>query len=123
MRKVGSAYFLKRGLVFSGLFFFSVGVGLVGIRFHSVRLAYHLESVNKSIERYSVEEAGLRQEFSGLVAPIKVYSYCKEMLGMEKVAKVESISSRISNAQLASEPAAKPSVWRASLAWIFNIIN
>ena len=55
----------------------SVAVGLViglGIlRFHAARLAYYLESVNQSIQKYSDEEVMLRQELSALVAPIRIY--------------------------------------------------
>ncbi|NLL36819.1 MAG: hypothetical protein GX256_04775 [Fretibacterium sp.] len=96
---------------------------LGGIRFHSASLLRHLESINSSIESYSEEEAKLRQEFSGLVAPIKIYSYCKEELGMEKVAQVETLDVRIPPAHLASEPEAIPNPWKASLAWIINIVR
>ncbi|MBQ6773416.1 MAG: hypothetical protein IJP48_05050 [Synergistaceae bacterium] len=105
----------------------SVAVGLViglGIlRFHAARLAYYLESVNQSIQKYSDEEVMLRQELSALVAPIRIYSYCKESLGMQKVLKAETLSIRVRSTGLAASNNnndSRRTGWRSSLAWLFG---
>ena len=106
----------------------SVAVGLViglGIlRFHAARLAYYLESVNQSIQKYSDEEVMLRQELSALVAPIRIYSYCKESLGMQKVLKAETLSTRVRSTGLAASHNDNNNSgrtgWRSGLAWLFG---
>ena len=78
-------------------FIISLGVcavlimGLGVLRYHSAQLAWYLESVNQSIKKYSDEEVVLRQELSALLAPVRIYSYCKENLGMQKVLTAETI--------------------------------
>lgn len=101
----------------------SLVVGLGILRFHASRLAYYLESINQSIQKYSDEELILRQELSALVAPIKVYSYCKENLGMQKVLKAETIPVRVRTGDLAASRNNNDSTnggWRSSLAWLFG---
>lgn len=98
-------------------------VGLGILRFHAARLAYYLESINQSIQKYSDEEVVLRQELSALVAPIRVYSYCKENLGMQKVLRAETISVRTRNGEItASRQDNKSSNggWRSTLAWLLG---
>ena len=98
-------------------------IGLGIIRFHAARLAYYLESVNQSIQKYSEEEVKLRQELSALVAPIKIYSYCKESLGMQKVVTAETLPVRMKNNSLAASKQNAPSGlqgWRSSLAWLLG---
>ena len=100
-------------------------IGLGILRFHAARLAYYLESVNQSIQRYSEEEVVLRQELSALVAPIRIYSYCKETLGMQKVVKAETqpIRSRIHDLTASrknTNSANKTKGWRLGLAWLFG---
>ena len=98
-------------------------IGLGILRFHAARLAYYLESVNQSIQKYSDEEVNLRQELSALMAPIRVYSYCKESLGMQKVMKAETMPVRFRGRDLTAsqknEPAKRQS-WRSSLAWLLG---
>ncbi len=97
-------------------------IGLGILRFHAARLAYYLESVNQSIQKYSDEEVNLRQELSALMAPIRVYSYCKESLGMQKVMKAETMPVRLRGRDLTAkqnEPAKRQS-WRSSLAWLLG---
>lgn len=98
-------------------------MGLGYLRFHAARLAYYLDSVNKSIQKYTDEENILRQELSGLLAPIRIYSYCKESLGMQKVLKAETLPVRTRNQALAASKKdlrkEDPS-WRSGLAWIFG---
>ncbi|MBQ7560908.1 MAG: hypothetical protein IJS99_03605 [Synergistaceae bacterium] len=98
-------------------------VGLGILRFHAARLAYYLESINQSIQKYSDEEVVLRQELSALVAPIRVYSYCKENLGMQKVLRAETISVRSRNGELTASrdnKSANKGGWRSTLAWLLG---
>ena len=99
-------------------------IGLGILRFHAARLAYYLESVNQSIQRYSEEEVNLRQELSALVAPIRIYSYCKESLGMQKVMKAETMPVRLRGRNLTAtkrnEPAANKFSWKSSLSWLLG---
>ena len=101
----------------------SLVIGLGILRFHAARLAYYLESVNQSIQKYSDEEVTLRQELSALVAPIRIYSYCKESLGMQKVVKAETLPVRMKTDTLAASKQNAPSGlsgWRSSLAWLLG---
>ena len=102
----------------------SLVIGLGILRFHAARLAYYLESVNQSIQKYSDEEVVLRQELSALVAPIRIYSYCKESLGMQKVMKAETLPVRMkSEVMSASRNNSTPSGakgWRSGLAWLLG---
>ena len=101
----------------------SLVIGLGILRFHAARLAYYLESVNQSIQKYSDEEVILRQELSALVAPIRIYSYCKENLGMHKVIKAETLPVRLKSSSLAASKSDTPSGlqgWRSSLAWLLG---
>ena len=100
-------------------------MGLGFLRFHAARLAYYLDTVNKSIQKYADEEIVLRQELSGLLAPIRIYSYCKENLGMQKVLKAETLPVR--QRETALTAAAKKNKnskqeisWRSGLAWLFG---
>ena len=98
-------------------------IGLGILRFHAARLAYYLESVNQSIQRYSEEEVKLRQELSALVAPIRIYSYCKESLGMQKVVKAETLPIRMKSTTFTASNQNESSGldgWRASLAWLLG---
>ena len=101
----------------------SLVIGLGILRFHAARLAYYLESVNQSIQKYSDEEVILRQELSALVAPIRIYSYCKESLGMQKVLHAEILPMRTKSGNLAASKNNSPSGlsgWRSSLAWLLG---
>ena len=101
----------------------SLVIGLGILRFHAARLAYYLESVNQSIQKYSDEEVVLRQELSALVAPIRIYSFCKESLGMQKVVKAETLPIRMRNENLAASQNSEPSRlkgWRYGLAWLLG---
>lgn len=101
----------------------SLLIGLGILRFHAARLAYYLESVNQSIQKYSDEEVILRQELSALVAPIRIYSYCKESLGMQKVLKAETLPVRVRSTTMAASVNASKfdnQGWRSSLAWLFG---
>ena len=104
-------------------------MGLGFLRFHAARLAYYLDSVNKSIQKYTDEEIVLRQELSGLLAPIRIYSYCKENLGMQKVLKAETLPVKRYDAALTAsrtggakknKNSKQELSWRSGLAWIFG---
>ena len=112
---------LKFALALSVVVCLVIGLGI--LRFHAARLAYYLESINQSIQKYSDEEVVLRQELSALVAPIRIYSYCKESLGMQKVTKAETLPIRMRNENLAASQKNSPSQrqgWRSSLAWLLG---
>ena len=99
-------------------------MGLGFLRFHAARLAYYLDTVNKSIQQYTDEEVLLRQELSGLLAPIRIYSYCKENLGMQKVLKAETLPIRMRGNDLMASKKNSDSEnkdWRSGLAWLFGI--
>lgn len=104
----------------------SLVIGLGILRFHAARLAYYLESVNQSIQKYSDEEVILRQELSALVAPIRIYSYCKESLGMQKVVNAETLPVHMNHNSLTDTrrtAGAAPSDnggWRSGLAWLLG---
>lgn len=99
--------------------FFAVIIVLGLFRFQVSRLEYLLNSINKNIERYSAEEVELRQVFSGLSSPIKIYSYCKDVLGMDKVKNVEMV--RVDATYTASVPApGTQKGWRSSLFSFFG---
>lgn len=101
-------------------------MGLGFLRFHSARLAYYLDTVNKSIQKYTEEEVALRQELSGLLAPIRIYSYCKENLGMQKVLKAETLPMRTrGNVMTAAkkDTEAVKTGWRSGFAWLFGSDN
>ena len=101
----------------------SLVIGLGILRFHAARLAYYLESVNQSIQKYSDEEVVLRQELSALIAPIRIYSYCKENLGMQKVLKAETLPVRFKSGNLAASKSSSDSGlhnWRSSLTWLLG---
>lgn len=101
----------------------SLVIGLGILRFHAARLAYYLESVNQSIQKYSDEEVVLRQELSALVAPIRIYSYCKESLGMQKVVRAETLPVRTKASTYSASKQETPSAlqgWRSGLAWLLG---
>lgn len=111
-------------LGFSIIICLVIGLGI--LRFHAARLAYYLESVNQSIQKYSDEEVILRQELSALVAPIRIYSYCKESLGMQKVVTAETLPVRMIDSRTSASGRTAASVpsenegWRSGLAWLLG---
>ncbi|MBQ7151789.1 MAG: cell division protein FtsL [Synergistaceae bacterium] len=97
--------------------------GLGVLRFNAARLAYYLDTVNQSIQKYSEEELKLRQELSGLVAPIRIYSYCKENLGMQKVLKADTVTIKVYGDTMARKPKdndTKDSGWGSGFAWFLK---
>jgi hypothetical protein len=89
------------------------------LRFHASRLEYLLSNINRGIEHYSAEEMELKQVFSGLASPIKIYSYCKDVLGMDKAKNVEMVQVAAPRVAYAAEPEPQKS-WRSSLFAFFG---
>jgi cell division protein FtsL len=92
----------------------SLLVVLGGFRFYSFRLEYLLSEINRGIESYSTEEIELWQTFSGLTSPIKVYSYCKDKLGMNNPKNVEVVHVRGPRVAAAPSPE-NPKGWRSGV--------
>ncbi len=121
MRRVGGDRAIKRNFMMGVLLVLLVLSVLGMLRYQAARLAYRLDGLNRTIGRYAMEETVLRQEFSGLVAPIKIYSYCKERLGMEKVLVAETIAVPVRGDVFVAERLPEPAKgWRARFAWIFG---
>jgi hypothetical protein len=92
--------------------------GLGVCRFYSSRLDYSLSEINRKIEAHSMEEIELWQIFSGLTSPIKVYSYCRDKLGMDSPKNVQII--RVQGPRVAIAPPPNPKGWRSQMLSIFG---
>ena len=124
MRRVNRVRAMRRHFMAGVVFGLLVLLALGALRYEAGCLAYRLDSLNRAIGRYSLEETALRQELSGLVAPIRIYSYCKEQLGMEKVRVAETILVRPRGGDLTAESVSGPTKgWRARVAWILGERN
>jgi hypothetical protein len=99
--------------------FLSLLTVLGGFRFYAFRLEYLLSEINRGIERYSSEEMELWQVFSGLTSPIKIYSYCRDKLGMETPKHVEIL--RVQEPRVAAAPDPGPKGWRSSVLSLFGL--
>ncbi|MDR1873775.1 MAG: hypothetical protein LBQ90_02005 [Synergistaceae bacterium] len=90
------------------------------LRFHASRLEYLLNTVYRNIERYSTEEMELKQAYSGLSSPTRIYSYCRDVLGMDRARNVEMI--QVNPVHLASAPEVESKKsWRSSLFSFFGL--
>ena len=97
---------------------FAAIIGLGFFRFSASQLEYRLNSIERSIERHSAEEMELKQELSGLTSPIRIYSYCKERLGMS-TARQEIV--RMPRVLVADAVPAEPQKgWRSNLFSFFG---
>ena len=99
--------------------FLGLLVILGGFRFYSFRLEYLLSEINRRIEAHSMEEIELWQVFSGLTSPIKVYSYCKDKLGMDNPKKVEIVHVQGTRVAVVPPPSS-PKGWRSSVLSFFG---
>jgi len=98
---------------------FAAIIGLGFFRFSASQLEYRLSSIERGIERYSAEEIELKQALSSLTSPIKIYSYCKDRLGMN-VSKQETVHvQRVLVANVA--PVIPQKGWRSSLFSFFGL--
>lgn len=124
MGRVNRLRAMRRHFMAVVVFGLLVLLALGALRYEADCLAYRLDNVNRAIGRYSLEETALRQELSGLVAPIRIYSYCKEQLGMEKVRVAETILVRPRDGVLTAENVSGPAKgWRSRVAWILGERN
>lgn len=89
------------------------------LRFKLSQMAYRLDGINASIRRCSDEETSLRQELSALTAPIKVYSYCRDQLGMTKILTADSMPVR-PRGRTAPENGNEQDGWQGRLARLFG---
>jgi len=97
---------------------FAAIVGLGFFRFSASQLEYRLNNIERSIERYSAEEMELKQELSGLTSPIRIYSYCKERLGMSAARQEVVRMPRVIVADVLTVEPQKG--WRSSLFSFFG---
>ncbi|MDR1622197.1 MAG: hypothetical protein LBS00_07470 [Synergistaceae bacterium] len=114
----------KRRLFSSKLFTMAVvlftAVVILGFfRLQVSRLEQLLSDIDRSIERYSAEEVELKQVFSGLASPIKIYSYCKDVLGMDKVKQVEMVHVPAVRSAAVSSPESRKG-WRSN---VFSLLG
>lgn len=124
MGRVNRLRAMRRHFMAVVVFGLLVLLALGALRYEVGCLAYRLDNLNQAIGRYSLEETALRQELSGLVAPIRIYSYCKEQLGMEKVRVAETILVRPRDGALTAEGVSGPAKgWRSKVAWILGERN
>jgi hypothetical protein len=91
---------------------------LEGFRGYSSRLESLLSEINRKIEVHSAEEMELWQVYSGLTSPIKIYSYCKDKLGMDSPKNVEIV--RVGGPRVAVTPSPNPKGWRSSVLSFFG---
>lgn len=121
MRGKSNSYSRKAILLFIIIFIiFAVFMVMLGtLRFKLSKMAYRLNGINESIRRCSEEETFLRQELSALTAPIKVYSYCRDQLGMTKMLTADAMPVR-ARGRAASEKDAEQSGWQGRLARLFG---
>jgi hypothetical protein len=100
------------------MFFLGLLTVLGGFRSYSFRLEHLLGEINREIEAYSQEEMELWQVFSSLTSPIKVYSYCKDKLGMDTPKHVEVV--RVREVRAAAMPSSSPKGWRSGVMSFFG---
>ena len=93
-------------------------VGLGFFRFNASQLEHSLSRMERSIARYAAEEMELKQILSGLISPIRIYSFCKEQLGM--IAGTQEIV-HIQRVRTAIVPSYEPKKgWRANMFAFFG---
>jgi hypothetical protein len=119
MNMAGKQKFSSRSVVAVVGVFLTLLVVLGGFRFYSFRLESILSEINREIDAHSLEEMELWQTFSSLTSPIKVYSYCRDMLGMDSPKKVEIV--RVHEPRVAVVPHPNPKGWRSSVLSFFGL--
>ena len=109
---------LSRPFFTLGTLSFAMIIGLGFFRFNASQLELRLSGIERGIERYTEEEAELKQALSGLTSPIKIYSYCKDQLGMTASSQetVQIRSVRLANVS----PAEPQKGWRSSMFAFFG---
>jgi len=96
-------------------------LGILGLfRFNAAQLELRLGRLERNIVRYTIEETELRQVLSGLTSPIRIYSFCREHLGM--VAGTQEVV-HIQRTRMADSPAPQSEPqrgWRYSMFAFFG---
>jgi hypothetical protein len=100
---------------------FAAVVVLGLFRFHASQLEYLLNSINRNIERYSMEEMELKQVFSGLSSTFKIYNYCRDRLHMDKAENVEMLRLTSPRATVSVPAVESKKSWRSSLFSFFGL--
>jgi len=97
-------------------------LGILGLfRFNAAQLELRLGRLERNITRYSIEETELRQILSGLTSPIRIYSFCREHLGMVAAGTQEVV--HIQRVRMAASPAPQSESqrgWRYSMFAFFG---
>jgi hypothetical protein len=109
---------ISKSVIKAGWIFLILLAGLGVCRIYSSRLDYVLSEISRKIEARSTEEMELWQAFSGLTSPIKVYSYCKDKLGMGSPKNVQVI--RVQGPKIAVVPPPNPKGWRSQMLSFFG---
>ena len=112
-RASSKPFFAVAALLFAAI------VGLGFFRFSAAQLEFRLNTMERSIQRYTAEEAELRQVLSGLTSPIRILSYCREQLGMT-AARQEIV--QVPRLLTARAPVPEPQEgWRYSMFAFFGL--
>jgi hypothetical protein len=114
----GKGTLSRRWLLAGAALVFAAVAALGFFRFRAFQLEVLLNDINSRIEKYSLEEIEFRQVFAGLTSPIKVYSHCKEILGMSQPKLVEEV--RAPSSKSAALPAPKKD-WRSGVLSVFGL--
>ena len=98
---------------------FAMIIGLGFFRFSNSQLEHRLSSLDRSLERYTSEETELKRTLSSLTSPIRIYSHCKDKLGMtagrQDVVRVQ----RVNTAH--TTPVEPQRGWRSSMLAFFGL--
>jgi hypothetical protein len=98
---------------------FSMISVLVILRLHAARLETVRNDLDRQYASFEAEERELKLIYFELASPTKIYSYCKDILGMNKAQNVEMI--RITAPRVAAVPASNlRKNWRSSLFSLFG---
>ena len=99
---------------------FFVMIVILGVfRFSALQLEHRLSSIDRSLERLTAEETELKRTLSSLTSPLKIFSHCKDKLGMvagrQEVVRVQRVY--MANAA----PAEQQRGWRSSMLAFFGL--
>jgi hypothetical protein len=114
----GKRKFLSRPVI-AATVLLGLLIALGGVRSYSSHLEALLGGLNREIEARSQEEMELWQLFSSLTSPIKVYSYCRDKLGMDNPKNVKVVRVPDSS-RVAAAPDPNPRGWRSGVLSFFG---
>ncbi len=109
---------LSKPILMLAMFAFAALAGLGFIRFSASHLDHRLRGIDRSIAEYTAEEAKLGRVLSNLQSPIKIYSYCKDRLGMQSARQEAVRLPRLAAAKASDSEPQKG--WRASMYSFFG---